>query len=214
MTEELQTGGSAAFLARLVLAATLSASYGIYGPAFELQEHAPRTAGLRGVRRTRRSTRSATWDSTSPTASPAFVGHGEPNPAGAPGPAAQRHACASTTSTTTSSSPTPRPGLVDEPPVARSPATHAADAGPDVVVVVVNLDHRYAQSGWVNLDLESLGVDPDRPLRRARPADRRPLSCGGGARNFVRLDPAVRALPTSSRSTGRMPVAGSAGRAP
>ncbi|MCA1830454.1 MAG: alpha-1,4-glucan--maltose-1-phosphate maltosyltransferase, partial [Actinobacteria bacterium] len=30
-----------AFIARLVLAATLGASYGIYGPAFELQEHEP-----------------------------------------------------------------------------------------------------------------------------------------------------------------------------
>ncbi len=32
----LQTGGRAAFIIRLVLAATLSGSYGIYGPAFEL----------------------------------------------------------------------------------------------------------------------------------------------------------------------------------
>ena len=43
--EELQHGGRAAFLSRLVLAATLSANYGIYGPAFELQEHFPRSPG-------------------------------------------------------------------------------------------------------------------------------------------------------------------------
>ena len=48
-TEELQTGGRAAFLARLVLAAHSASNYGIYGPAFELQEHLPRAAGLRGV---------------------------------------------------------------------------------------------------------------------------------------------------------------------
>ena len=36
----LQQGGRAAFMARVALAATLAASYGIYGPAFELQEHA------------------------------------------------------------------------------------------------------------------------------------------------------------------------------
>ncbi|MFN2615419.1 MAG: alpha-1,4-glucan--maltose-1-phosphate maltosyltransferase [Actinomycetota bacterium] len=41
LTEYLQHGGRAAFIARLVLAATLGASYGIYGPAFELQEHEP-----------------------------------------------------------------------------------------------------------------------------------------------------------------------------
>src|SRR4029077_10371033 len=34
--EYLQTGGRAAFEIRLVLAATLAASYGIYGPPFEL----------------------------------------------------------------------------------------------------------------------------------------------------------------------------------
>jgi starch synthase (maltosyl-transferring) len=39
--EDLQTGGRAAFIARFVLAATLSGNYGIYGPAFELLDHTP-----------------------------------------------------------------------------------------------------------------------------------------------------------------------------
>jgi starch synthase (maltosyl-transferring) len=43
--EYLQTGGRPAFMTRLVLAATLSPSYGIYGPAFELMENAPREKG-------------------------------------------------------------------------------------------------------------------------------------------------------------------------
>ncbi|HEU5360336.1 MAG TPA: alpha-1,4-glucan--maltose-1-phosphate maltosyltransferase, partial [Candidatus Deferrimicrobiaceae bacterium] len=38
LTEQLQFGGRPAFMTRLVLAATLGASYGIYGPAFELCE--------------------------------------------------------------------------------------------------------------------------------------------------------------------------------
>src|SRR6185295_11079711 len=41
----LQRGGRPAFIARLTLAATLAANYGIYGPAFELMEHAPREPG-------------------------------------------------------------------------------------------------------------------------------------------------------------------------
>ena len=45
LTETLQRDGRAAFMARLALAATLAASYGIYGPAFELQEHEPRQPG-------------------------------------------------------------------------------------------------------------------------------------------------------------------------
>jgi starch synthase (maltosyl-transferring) len=42
---ELQLGGRPAFAARLVLAATLGASYGIYGPAFELCVNTPREEG-------------------------------------------------------------------------------------------------------------------------------------------------------------------------
>jgi starch synthase (maltosyl-transferring) len=41
----LQHGGPPAFMARVVLAATLSANYGIYGPAYELLEHQPREPG-------------------------------------------------------------------------------------------------------------------------------------------------------------------------
>jgi starch synthase (maltosyl-transferring) len=37
----LQEGGRPAFMHRLILAATLSANYGIFGPAYELQENAP-----------------------------------------------------------------------------------------------------------------------------------------------------------------------------
>jgi starch synthase (maltosyl-transferring) len=43
--ESLQTGGRPAFIQRLVLAATLSASFGIYGPAYELCVNAPRDPG-------------------------------------------------------------------------------------------------------------------------------------------------------------------------
>jgi starch synthase (maltosyl-transferring) len=45
LTEYLQTGGRGAFMNRIVLAATLTASYGIYGPAYELMEHEPREPG-------------------------------------------------------------------------------------------------------------------------------------------------------------------------
>lgn len=41
LNEFLQKGGRPAFMARLVLAATLGANYGIYGPAFELGENKP-----------------------------------------------------------------------------------------------------------------------------------------------------------------------------
>jgi starch synthase (maltosyl-transferring) len=43
--EYLQFGGRPAFICRAVLAATLTASYGIYGPPFELLERTPRERG-------------------------------------------------------------------------------------------------------------------------------------------------------------------------
>jgi starch synthase (maltosyl-transferring) len=43
--ETLQQGGRPAFIVRVVLAATLAANYGIYGPAYELQERTPREPG-------------------------------------------------------------------------------------------------------------------------------------------------------------------------
>jgi starch synthase (maltosyl-transferring) len=39
LTEQLQHGGRETFVSRAILAATLSASWGVYGPAFELLEH-------------------------------------------------------------------------------------------------------------------------------------------------------------------------------
>jgi starch synthase (maltosyl-transferring) len=43
--ETLQHGGRPAFIVRAVLAATAAANYGIYGPAYELQERIPREPG-------------------------------------------------------------------------------------------------------------------------------------------------------------------------
>jgi len=45
LTQFLQTDGRAGFAIRYILAATLGASYGIYGPAFELGENTPRGPG-------------------------------------------------------------------------------------------------------------------------------------------------------------------------
>jgi len=45
LPERLQTGGRAAFVSRLILAATLGANYGIYGPVYELQLNRPLAPG-------------------------------------------------------------------------------------------------------------------------------------------------------------------------
>jgi starch synthase (maltosyl-transferring) len=45
LPEFLQAGGRPAFESRIVLAATLASSYGVYGPAFELADNRPREPG-------------------------------------------------------------------------------------------------------------------------------------------------------------------------
>ena len=45
LPEHLQVGGRPAFVVRLVLAGTLGANYGIYGPPFETLESRPREPG-------------------------------------------------------------------------------------------------------------------------------------------------------------------------
>lgn len=46
LTEQLQTGGRTAAMARFVLAATMSSNYGVYGPVFELSDFTPRAPGV------------------------------------------------------------------------------------------------------------------------------------------------------------------------
>ncbi|HVT01972.1 MAG TPA: maltotransferase domain-containing protein [Thermoanaerobaculia bacterium] len=45
LPEHLQYGRRAMFMVRLLLAATLSSNYGIYGPSYELLDHEPRATG-------------------------------------------------------------------------------------------------------------------------------------------------------------------------
>ncbi|HYG36208.1 MAG TPA: alpha-1,4-glucan--maltose-1-phosphate maltosyltransferase, partial [Clostridia bacterium] len=45
LTQNLQYGGRPVFVSRLILAATLGASYGIYGPPYEICENTPREPG-------------------------------------------------------------------------------------------------------------------------------------------------------------------------
>ena len=97
----LQYGGRAAFMARLALAATLAASYGIYGPAYELLEHAALRRRRRGVPRLREVRASRCGTSRAPTRWPTS------SPCSTASAATTRRcrattACASCRSTTTS----------------------------------------------------------------------------------------------------------------
>ena len=169
LPEYLQLGGRAAFMTRAVLAATLSASYGIYGPAFELLEHRPRESGSEEYLDSEKY-QVRHWDLDREDSLASFIGR--LNRIRREQPALQHDW-----------------GLrflaVDNEQMLAFAKTHGTH---DAIVVVVNLDPHNAHSGWLELPLEQLGLVHDAPYRM------HDLLGGSsylwqGARNFVRLDP-------------------------
>ncbi len=168
--EYLQFGGRPAFMVRLTLAATLAASYGIYGPAFELQEHEPREPGSEEYRDSEKY-QIRRWDLHRPDSLRDYITR--VNAIRRDNPALQ-------------SDHTLRFHPVDNESLLCYSKT-SPDAA-NMVFTVVNLDPHHAQSGWVELPLEELGLDP------ARPFQAHDLLSGArflwhGARNYVALDP-------------------------
>jgi starch synthase (maltosyl-transferring) len=173
LSEELQTGGRAAFLSRLVLAATLSSSYGIYGPAFELQEHKPRTQGseeyLRSEKYELRS-----WDLDSPTSLRGFIALVN----------RIRHSHEAL-----QFNDSLRFHWTDNDSLIAYSKTRELDSERDVILTVVNLDHHHVQSGWVGVEPETIGLRADLPYAaRDLLSDARYI--WNGTSNFVKLDPA------------------------
>ncbi|MDE3129832.1 MAG: alpha-1,4-glucan--maltose-1-phosphate maltosyltransferase, partial [Acidobacteriota bacterium] len=170
LTEALQFGGRGAFMGRLVLAATLSASYGVYGPAFELMECQAREPGSEEYLDSEKY-QLRHWDLERPDSLRGLVALvnriRRENPA--------LHADWSLRFF-----PTDNEQLLCY--------AKATEDGANQIVVVVNLDPRNAHSGWVELDLAALGVAADRQyqmhdlLTGAR-------FLGQGSRNYVQLDP-------------------------
>jgi starch synthase (maltosyl-transferring) len=170
LPEYLQYGGRAAFMARLVLAATLSSSYGIYGPAFELLERTPREPGTEEYLDSEKYELKQ-WDlERADTLAPLIA---RVNAARRENPALQYDA-------NLTFFPVDNDELICYAKVDPS--------GDNAVLVVVNLDPHHTQSGWVTLDPAALGLDAERAfqvhdvLSGAR-------YLWSGVRNFVQLDP-------------------------
>ena len=170
LPQALQFGGRPAFVQRFVLAATLGASYGIYGPAFELAEGRPAKPGSEEYLDSEKY-QIRDWNLDDPSSLKDLIAL--VNRARRENRALQHD---------------------------RNLVFHATDshhllcyskATPDhsnVVLMVVNLDPYHPQSGWVELDTEALGVAPGAPFQV------HDLVTGArymweGASNFVQLDP-------------------------
>ncbi len=171
LTEFLQLGTRAAFLIRFLLAATLGANYGVYGPAFELMEsHAVRPGSEEYLDSEKYQIRH--WELDNPNSLREIITL--VNRIRHDNPALQSD------------------WLLDFHPVDNEQlicySKRSAD-GLNLVLVVVNLDPHHRQSGFVDLPLDELGIDEDRPYQA------NDLLTGAryvwtGRRNYVELDPA------------------------
>ncbi len=143
LTETLQSGRPSAFVVRLVLAATLGASYGIYGPPFELQEHTAREPGSEEYSGSEKY-EVRHWDLARPDSLADLVAR--VNLIRRSHPALQHDR-------------TLRFHRVDNERILAYSKRSIGDAPKDSVLVVVNLDPVHTQSGWVEVDLRELGVE-------------------------------------------------------
>lgn len=172
LTGYLQSGGRPAFMVRLVLAATLAGSYGIYGPAFELCEDRPREPGSEEYLDSEKY-QLRQWDLANPWSLREFIARVN----------AIRH-----TSPAFSNHATLRFHPVDNDRLLCY--SRSLPDGGETVVVVVNLDPRFKQSGHLELDPAVVRAEPGGMYQA------HDLLGGGrylwqGSRNYVELDPAI-----------------------
>ncbi len=170
--EVLQHGGRAAFQFRLVLAATLCASYGIYGPAFELMEHTAREPGSEEYLNAEKY-ELRHWDIDRPDSLAPFIGQVN----------RIRHEHRALQA---------NDGLAfhpisDDRLIAYSKRTPDRS---DVVLTIVNLDPQHVRGGMLELPLEEMGIDPTGGYEAVDLLDGTTY-LWQGPRNRIELDPAT-----------------------
>ena len=170
LTEYLQVGGRPAFITRLVLAATLAAGYGIYGPAFELCDHRPREQGSEEYLDSEKYELKH-WDLDRPDSLREVIAR--VNQIRRDNPALQGDRSLTFHD------------VDNEQLICYSKRT---EDPANAVLVIVNLDPHHLQAGWTSLNLEALGIDPEQPWQvQDLLTDARYMWRGG--RNYVELDP-------------------------
>jgi starch synthase (maltosyl-transferring) len=172
--EYLQAGGRPAFAVRGTLAATLGASYGIYGPAFELCEHTPREPGSEEYLNSEKY-EVRQWDRQAPHSLAGLMTR--LNRIRREHPALQRDE-------TLTFHDADNPSLLCYSRVTPDRS--------DALLIVVNLDPVYRQSGWVSIDLAAFGLTDGETYEVHDLMDHRRFMWQG-PRNFVELAPDVAA---------------------
>jgi starch synthase (maltosyl-transferring) len=165
----LHNAGPAMFRLRLLLAATLAANYGIYGPAYELGENRPRDPGASEEYLDSEKYEVKHWDRKRADSLAPFIT--KVNAIRNSHPAMQSDW-----------------SLVFHPADNPQLLCYSKRAGDDRIVVAVNLDPDHMQAGWVTLDMEALGLGEHAAFTAVDELTGESYPWRG-ARNFVMLDP-------------------------
>ena len=136
--EALQLGGRPAHMQRLVLAATLGANYGIYGPPYELAECTPVRHGSEEYLDSEKY-QIRQRDLSSPGSLRPFI---------------TRINQIRRENRALQSNRSLRFHLVDNP----SLICYSKRSGSNIILTTVNLDPHNEQAGWIDLDLKELGI--------------------------------------------------------
>src|SRR6185503_2960170 len=164
----LQTGGRPAFIVRLVLAATLAANYGLYGPAYELAEHVAREPASEEYLNSEKY-EIKRWDLAREDSLRELIARLN----------RVRHENAALQGDWSL-----RFHPVDNPQL----LVYSKRQESNVILVAVNLDFLHPQSGFVELDLPGLNIAPHETFEVHDL-----LSAGrytwSGARNYIELNP-------------------------
>jgi starch synthase (maltosyl-transferring) len=170
LSDYLRDGGRPAFMTRLVLAATLGANYGIYGPAFELCESHRKDKKSEEYLNSEKY-EFKQWDINSPSNLKDFIARvnriRRENPAFQNDLSLRFHS------------------VENNQLICYTKRTEDLS---NVILVVVNLDYRYKQSGWTDLSLEEMGLDYDQPYE-VHDFLGNATYRWQGQRNYVELDP-------------------------
>jgi len=172
LTEYLQSGGRPAFMVRLILAATLGASYGIYGPAFELCENRPLSPGSEEYLYSEKY-EIKNWDVNHADSLKGLIARvnqvRRANPALASNERLMFHS------------------IDNNQLIAYSKTTEDLA---NIILVIVNLDPHSTQSGWLDLPLDYFGLGPQQAFQaHDLITDSRYL--WQGTRNYVELNPHI-----------------------
>lgn len=172
LPEYLQYGGKAGFAARLILAATLSSNYGIYGPAFELLEHEPVAPGKEEYLNSEKY-EIKQWNIHRRDSLKDLI--------------ARVNQIRRENTALQSNERLTFHDIDNEQLIAYSKSS--ADLS-NTILVVVNLDPHHKHSGWLTLPLERFQIDSRQPYQ-AHDLLSSARFFWQGERNYVELDPHV-----------------------